>query len=364
MTKLGLFGVVGCCALLSLGAAETQKVPETAAGKTLNGVFFSDAKTGFIVGDQGLCLATADGGTTWEKRETGSGAILRDVRFKDAQHGWACGDNDPAAPECRSGHVMMGPGIKNTMGTILSTEDGGKTWKNNWVASAFELPSIEVSTAPALQLGVGGAHGHIDGDILRSNDGGKTWGGDRSFRGLFDIRALDEKHWIAVGAPVMVGFFPAPQSPLYLEKNCRVLFSKDGGKTWAPAKGSDGRTILRGAAVRTGSPCIAVGDKGSLAVSEDQGETWKAVDGGTQENLSAVAYSGDGKAAVAVGSKGTALLSADGGKTWKPLESGSTAVLKDVCAVGDGFVTVGASGAVLHFDAKALSPASAPAPAK
>lgn len=350
-----LVGAVLCLILLGINAAETQKVPEVTTGKSLNAVYFTDAKTGFIVGEQGLCIATADGGATWEKRETGSGAMLRDVRFNDAQHGWACGDHDPAAPECRSGHVMMGPGIKNTMGTCLITEDGGKTWKNHWVASAFELPSIEVSTAPAMQLGVGGSNGHIDGDILRSNDGGKTWGGGRSFRGLFDIRAIDEKRWIAAGAPVMVGFFPPPKSPLYLEKNCRILFSADGGKTWTPSKGSEGKSILRGLTVRVGVPSIAVGDKGSIVTSEDQGETWKSSESGTQENLSAVAYSGDGKSAVAVGSKGTALISTDCGKTWKPLASGSTTNLKDVCAVGEGFVAVGASGAVLRFDAKSLT---------
>jgi photosystem II stability/assembly factor-like uncharacterized protein len=328
---------------------ETLKTPDAAAKAVLRAVYFVDAKSGWIVGDGGVCLSTADGGNTWSAEKTGSGAILRDVRFKDAQHGWICGDNDPSAPEVRQGHIMMGPGIKNLSGTLLTTEDGGTTWKNSWVQSAFELPSIEISTAPAMQLGVGGAHGHIDGDILRSNDGGKQWAGDRSFRGLFDIRSLDDKRWIAVGAPVMVGFMPPPTSPLYTNKNCRALFSKDAGKTWDVAKGSDGRSILRRAATKGSGPVLAVGDKGTILRSEDAGENWSAVDSGTQNDLRQVSWSGTtANLAITVGLKGTILLSADGGKTWKASAQGGTSNLLGICAAGDKFIAVGDGGAIMR----------------
>ena len=322
--------------------------------RALNAVCFVDAQNGWAVGERGLCLATNDGGTTWQKRETGSSATLRDVRFKDAQHGWICGDGDRAAPECRFGHILVG--IKNTCGTILTTEDGGRTWINGWVSSAFELPAVEVSAAPVLQLGVGGSHGHIDGDILRSNDGGKTWGGERSFRGLFDIRAIDGKRWVAVGSCVMVGFRPSPTSPLYLERNCRALFSKDGGNSWTPSKGSDGRNILRRVAVKAGLPLIAVGDKGAILISEDAGENWQVIDSGTQEDLRAVAYSASNeKLAVAVGTKGTTLFTADGGKNWSALAASSTASLQGVCAKGDGFIAVGDAGTILWLDSKTMA---------
>jgi len=247
----------------------------------------------------------------------------------------------------------MGPGIKNLEGTLLTTEDGGKTWKNSWVQSAFELPSIEISTAPAMQLGVGGAHGHIDGDILRSNDGGKQWVGDRSFRGLFDIRSLDDKRWIAVGAPVMVGFTPPPTSPLYTNKNCRALFSKDAGKTWEVAKGSDGRTILRRAATKGSGPVLAVGDKGIILRSEDAGENWSAVTSGTSTDLRQVVWSATTpNLAVAVGLSGTILTSTDGGKTWQPSKQGGTSNLLGVCAAGDSFVAVGEGGVVMKGTVK------------
>jgi photosystem II stability/assembly factor-like uncharacterized protein len=84
---------------------QSGKLPEAVAGRTLHGVFFLDAKRGWIVGEKGLCLATRDGGATWQVVETGSGATLRFVRFKDDKTGWICGDGDPNAPKT-GGHVQ------------------------------------------------------------------------------------------------------------------------------------------------------------------------------------------------------------------------------------------------------------------
>src|SRR5438067_151076 len=78
---------------------QSTKLPEDVAKGPLRCVCFTDANTGWAVGDKGLCITTADGGKNWKPVATNSGAILRDVRFKDAQHGWICGDNDENAPQ-------------------------------------------------------------------------------------------------------------------------------------------------------------------------------------------------------------------------------------------------------------------------
>ena len=343
--------------LAAADAWQPLKAPDGVKG-TLRAVCFADAKNGWAVGDKGVCIATADGGQTWTASTTNSAAILRDVRFKDAQHGWICGDSDESAPEVKAGHIMIGPGIKNYSGTLLTTDDGGKTWKNSWVSSAFQLPSVEIATAPVLQLGVGGTPGHIDGDILRSNDGGKTWNGERSYRGLFDIRAIDDKRWVAVGAKVMVGFRPEPTSPLYTNKGCRALFSTDAGKTWSVAKGSDGNPILHRAASKSGVT-IAVGDQGAILHSEDNGESWSAAEQslatGAQPDLRSVAWSsGEPNIAVAVGKGGVILVSKDNGKSWKSSTSGTSSHLSGVCAAGTDFVIVGDDGVVLRASAAKL----------
>ena len=351
-STLGLGSLLALALLLPGMAAEStiweeMKLPEGAANKALYGVYFlPDGKLGWIVGADGLCLATADGGATWEKRDTGSGATLRDVRFNDATHGWAVGDGDPKGPPPR-GHVLMGPGSSKTCATLLITTDGGKSWQNHWVPTNFELWAVETGAAPQVQIGPSGGEAHLDGDNLRCADG-KGWSSERVFRALFDIRAQDAQRWIAVGSPVQMGFFPAPTSELFTQKKCRALFSKDGGKTWAPAKGTDALKgkCLRGLAVKKDAPALAVGDGGAIMLSADAGETWNAVESSVTANLKRVAYAhGDGKLAVAIGAKGAIIGSTDDGKTWnKAWSAGAEQNLFGLSAAGASFVAVSKEG--------------------
>jgi photosystem II stability/assembly factor-like uncharacterized protein len=131
---ISLLGTIVVCAGFASAAEpgpwQPVQLPREAAGSDLRGIFFLDDRHGWIVGDKGLCLATSDGGTTWENRDTGSDATLRCVRFTDARNGFACGDGDSRAPKA-TGHIVMGRPLKQ--GTLLATSDGGRTWKSAWV---------------------------------------------------------------------------------------------------------------------------------------------------------------------------------------------------------------------------------------
>ncbi|MBN1465671.1 T9SS type A sorting domain-containing protein, partial [candidate division KSB1 bacterium] len=56
-------------------------------------VFFSDAKTGWIVGNYGNILKTRDGGINWRVVYAGTQSHLRSVFFADANNGWLFGDD-------------------------------------------------------------------------------------------------------------------------------------------------------------------------------------------------------------------------------------------------------------------------------
>lgn len=337
---------------------KAAELPAQAAGSALRGVCFADATRGWIVGDKGLCLASDDGGKRWSAQATGSTATLRSVRFNDAQHGFACGDGDAAAPRA-SGHMVMGRAPNS--GSLLSTSDGGKTWSQQWITNSFEIWCVETSAAPTLQAG-NGWDPHLDGDILRSADGGKTWTERRAFRALSDIRAVDKQRWIAVGSPVSVGFTGAPKDPLLDAKACRALYSRDGGKTWSPSKGSDGSTCLRGLFARKGL-ALAVGDGGAILRSEDDGETWTAVKAEVPADLRAVAAAPDGAMILAGGARGVFAFSTDAGKTWKASWTGRAEALYAAAACGGTFWVAGANGTALSCDAKALAEAkNLPAP--
>lgn len=341
---------------------EPLKLPDAAAGKTLRGVAAVNAQTAWIVGDQGLCLTSQDGGRSWKVKPMGTSATLRGVRFLSDKVGVAVGDGEPDAPKA-TGHIVMGR--RMTSGTVLWTLDGGETWKKGHPPTNFEILCAESRGGP-LQFGNSGGENHRDGDVLRSTGGLDGWTGKefrsyRCFRAIFDIRAIDEKQWVAAGSPVSVGFTPPPTDPLYTAKTCRVLVSRDGGDTWAPSTGSDGPECLRGLSVGP-TRLLAVGDGGVVLSSEDRGETWKLRPSGCTQDLFAVASAAH--AAVAVGDKETTLVSADGGQSWKRTSSGEGRAFLAVAAQGEGFLVVGELGLARRASTKGLLAAKAvPAPA-
>lgn len=340
------------------GLWKPVRLPAAAAAADLRAIQFLDDRLGWIVGDRGLCLATTDGGATWEKRDTGSTATLRCVRFRDASHGFACGDGDAKAPGPREdGHWCGGHPAR--CGTLLATADGGRTWKTHWVPSNFELWCVEASAAPKLQLGIG-LEGHLDGDITRSSDGGATWTWERAFRSLGDIRAVTATRWVAVGSPVSVEFVTGGEKieePLWLAKACRAVVSDDAGATWKPAKGSDGKAVLRSLLIGKNLPLFAVGDAGALMRSDDAGDTWEPLESPAAIQLRAIAAAGDGAAIVAVGERSGFVLSTDGGRTWRVSCVGDTRRLHAIAGCGGRFIAVGDRGAAFVVDAAVLAAA-------
>jgi Na+-transporting methylmalonyl-CoA/oxaloacetate decarboxylase gamma subunit len=95
-------------------------------------------------------------------------------------------------------------------GTILRSEDSGKTWQSSRSDTGHTLRSVTaLDTTHLVAVGNGGT-------ILRSEDSGKTWQSSRSDTGnaLFSVTALDTTHLVAVGT------------------GGTILRSEDSGKTW------------------------------------------------------------------------------------------------------------------------------------
>jgi len=79
------------------------RLPENA----FNAMFFTDVKTGFVVGRSGRMAKTSDGGLSWWKMvDIKNQFVMRDIYFTDKDHGWAVGEN----------------------GAILYTADAGSSW--------------------------------------------------------------------------------------------------------------------------------------------------------------------------------------------------------------------------------------------
>ena len=323
-------------------------LPQPAPERALHGIAFADARHGWIVGAQGFCAATTDGGAAWSLKETGSPATLRSVFFTEPARGWIGGDGDVAGPS-RGGIIHIVFTRPAHAGTLLRTRDGGATWTNIWLPTNFEIPCL-ASTDKRLVVGTSAGSDHLDGDLI-VYELGKTRLFCSGYRSIFAVSPAGPEQWIAVGAPVSVGFTPAPPSPLYKERNARILRSRDDGKTWEPARGSEKRVnagrCLRGLAVKAGKLALAVGDGGEILRSEDGGDAWESVTSGTESGLTSVAW-GDGPMVVAVGAKGTVLVSRDDGKTWAASTVPASPDLRALTCAGGQFWAAGGNGVLLR----------------
>jgi photosystem II stability/assembly factor-like uncharacterized protein len=109
-------------------------------------VVFTDAASGWIVGDSGTILHTMDGGKEWFVSNMAFVPSLFGVCFKNDQEGWAVG------------HA----------GFFLKTDDGGDSWKRLTIDTVNSLYRISIHDK----------YGVIVGDqatIFQTIDGGMTW---------------------------------------------------------------------------------------------------------------------------------------------------------------------------------------------
>ncbi len=100
------------------------------------------------VGQRGNILISTDG-SKWQQVPAPADTTLTRVRFLDPNHGWAIGYD----------------------GTVLGTEDSGKTWKLEQFDAAWGKPWFDVLFFDAQNGLLAGANG----TLKKTADGGKTW---------------------------------------------------------------------------------------------------------------------------------------------------------------------------------------------
>lgn len=126
--------------------------------RSLNRMKFANDTVGWLVGDGGLVLTTADAGLSWQLPEADPTALVGN-------------DVDWHALEVRGERVWIAgaPGSK-----VLTSEDGGQHWQA--FSTDQNLPLYGVAFADNLHGWAVGAFG----TILATADGGRTWQRQRS----------------------------------------------------------------------------------------------------------------------------------------------------------------------------------------
>lgn len=297
----------------TVGTAITPSIPASCTGKSagtgwcalnpllnqsnLKGISMVSSQVGWAVGSNGFVISTVDGGTSWKVSAISSAEKdLVAIAALDANTAWAVGAS----------------------GRVITTTDGGVTWVAlTPFVSGAKTGLRAIARGDAQTLWVVGDQG----TIVKSSDAGVTWASQNvgTQQSLRAVAALDANTAWAVGA------------------NGTVLKTADGGTTWTIQSSGTSQT-LNGIAVQDADTLVAVGDNGTVIQSTSGGTTWTARSSNTTQTLAAATALGSGQfLATGYDASATAnsaiLQSTDGGANWSSQYSGTTLPLRGLAKI-------------------------------
>jgi photosystem II stability/assembly factor-like uncharacterized protein len=276
----------------------------------LYGAALDDAGAGFVVGDAGTILETADGGETWTTSASGTDLTLYGVAQGNGRS-WVSGDQ----------------------GLFLVNEGSG--WEEVYGLDT-NFPLYGVSAAGDVVAAVG------DQTAWVSEDAGGEW---RDVGGTWRVRAVEVRSADVIFAVGDDG-----------------LFMRWNDITWVPR--TTGVTAsLRALAFESDTNGVAVGMGGAVILTADGGETWTAATTTPTDDLYGVTFSSN--AYLAVGAGGTIWRSTDGGDSWSSLYESGLERLTDIDAfqddtmIGDQFLAPGFGGNLVLYGTREVEDTAA-----
>jgi hypothetical protein len=171
---------------------EELNVPASARTQELRTVDFVSANEGFVGGDNGTILVTADGGVTWESRTQSTLGTVYKLTFSSATAGWAA-----------------------TSTGLYRTTNAGQSWQRLGTA-AFDVQFV----TPQIGYAVGN-----DVSIYKTTNGGTTWALQNSVPFSASLRSVS---------------FSSPDSGMAVGTREAVYTTTNGGRTWSTPSFSQG----------------------------------------------------------------------------------------------------------------------------
>lgn len=248
------------------------------------------------VGQRGHILLSSDAGASWKQVRVPVSSDLTAVYFVDIHHGWAVGHD----------------------GVVLSTEDGGDSWRvqldgrraNDLLVEAMQRnAAADPASEPAKKL-------------LAEAQRYKEQGPDKPF---LDVWFADARNGFVVGAYNL------------------VFRTRDGGNTWESwFDRTDNPKFFNLYAIRrVGSDIYAAGESGLLLKLDAATDRFKALDTGYTGSFFGLAEA-KGGTVLAYGLRGSVFRSDDAGRTWSKVDAAlpasivaSTRTMDDLTLLAD-----------------------------
>lgn len=257
---------------------------------------------GWLVGENGRIMTTANNGATWTPQTSGTTQMLKAVRFSGSR-GWTCGN----------------------LGTILTSTDLGVTWTPQTSSVVSSLNAIHaINSTTAYVAGAGGI-------ILTTSNSGTTWTPQTS--GL--TTAINGIYFHGLNPGWAVG------------DGGKIITTTDSGATWT-AQTSGVPVHLNSVYFVTATRGFAVGEAGWLLKTINGGATWTRTRIASLD-LKRVFFLDENNGWIAA-SKGTVFSTMDGGVKWRAQRTPVQATLDSVFFADNSVgVAVGFNGAVVRY---------------
>lgn len=306
----------------TLAQAGIWKRQTTGSLAWLHAVFFLDQNRGWVVGSKGSLLATDDGGKTWKAKPRPAEDILRDIHFSDELNGWVV---------CEKNIYELK--TKDEPRTYLMyTLDGGEQWTRVNISGVdVDARLVRAIFSPS---GRGWAFGE-GGAIYTSPQAGGDW-----------VRLQTPTRHLLLG-----GTFIDDHRGWFVGAGATILQTSDGGETWHLKQLLDAKGVRFNATSFVDNRLgWAVGSGGSIFRTNNGGRTWQAQNSRVSSDLFDVKFL-DALEGWAVGAEGTLIYTADGGLHWTVEQSGTTHPLERVFFTdrSHGW-TVGFGGTILAYE--------------
>jgi photosystem II stability/assembly factor-like uncharacterized protein len=237
---------------------------------------FVDSKNGFSIGADGIVLKTTNGGISWEKLR-GNSEVYQDICFVNTSIGYRVGD----------------------YGKIDKTIDGGITWKSQNSNTSDFITQVQF-----IDANTGWTSSYFDSSILTTTDGGNTWKAFKlssNGRRYTYFKFLDSKNGFAVGG------------------GPGIIKTTDGGVTWSELRTSlDANTTLNHIFFSDSKNGWITGANGILARTIDGGNSWsKILIGSDYDVINCLgSYFFDTKNGFVLSNNPFLLKTTNGGVTW------------------------------------------------
>lgn len=289
----------------------SKKMLKISAGIThhLHNIHFIDTLNGFAVGGhqsrdstysaKGIILSTSDGGKTWKEKFSFSGYTFSSIYFHDAQNGWVFGGDDY---------------YQNICSVIFHTSDGGNTWNIQQKGSeTFFSCSYFLNNDTGWTAGARGV-------VYKTDDGGNNWHRLETSTDswIYDIQFFNQDiGWATAGS--------------------NLLITKNSGQSWSEIELPTQQFPLTLFFLDSLNGWIG-GPRGCILRSFDGGASWTSISNSIFDSL----YFYDilffdtlnGYAVgMTINSGGFIANTADGGKSWGVKKSGISHSLQSLFSI-------------------------------